>query len=411
MGLRKRSHVRRKGRARVLVYSHDTYGLGHLRRSLLIAGGLASTSRVGSVLIVTGSPRAQAFRLPQGCDTVKLPSVTKSPAGKYRARTLSLQMQDVIRVRSELVKSTFEAFGPDLILVDHAPLGMLGELRPLLDAVGRGRSRVRLVLGLRDVIDHAASVDDEWSRLGAWPFLESVYDRILVYGDPSVTTTAQELGLPGRFPSKVSHVGYLGRPIRREHDSADPMIVVTAGGGGDGHDLLRAYAAFLEWLPHPVPFRSVVVTGPLMSRRRREELQGRFRDIPHRLEVHTFTDRLEELLAAASGVVSMAGYNTVVEVLSAGKPALLVPRDRPRLEQRIRAERVAGRVPAVEWCPTADCTPQRIWGFVNRAIVQPHGSTPSVALDGIDAAVLDLLKLLDADERRASTKEGLRVPA
>jgi predicted glycosyltransferase len=394
----------------VLVYSHDTYGLGHLRRSLLIAGRLASSPRVSSVLIATGSPRAQAFSLPQGCDTVKLPSVTKTPSGRYRARTLSLPMQDVIRVRSELVKGVFEAFRPELILVDHAPLGMLGELRPLLDSVARKRFRIRLALGLRDVIDEATRVEDEWSRLEAWPALESTYDRILVYGDPSVTTTAQELGLPARLPSKVAHVGYLGRPIHRD-PSPDPIILVTAGGGGDGHELLRAYAAYLESIPSPVPFRSVVVTGPLMSRRRRQELSTRFRAVPHPVEVLTFVERLEELVGAATGVVSMAGYNAVVEALSAGTPALLVPRERPRLEQRIRAERVAARVPTVDWGSASECTPERISRFVDRALANPRGGTAPVALDGVDRAVDQLLDLLETDERRGAVKEGLRVPA
>jgi predicted glycosyltransferase len=405
-----RNHRRGRVRARVLFYSHDTYGLGHLRRSLLIAGRLASSPRVRSVLIATGSPRAQAFSLPQGCDTVKLPSVTKATSGRYRARTLSLPMRDVIRVRSELVKTTFEVFRPDLILVDHAPLGMLGELRPLLQAVERGRFGVRLALGLRDVIDEAARVEEEWSRLDAWTTFESVYDRILVYGDPLVTTTAQELGLPGKLPSKVAHVGYLGRPIPREL-SPDPLILVTAGGGGDGHDVLRAYAAFLESLPSPAPFRSVVVTGPLMSRRRRQELSTRFRAVPHPVEVHTFTDRLEWFVGAAAGVVSMAGYNAVVEALSAGTPALLVPRERPRLEQRIRAERLAERVPTVDWCSASDCTPERISRFVDRTLANPSGGTPPVALDGVDRTVDQLLDLLDTDVRRVGRREGFRVPA
>ena len=236
------------GRARVLIYSHDTYGLGHVRRSLLIAGRLASTPYVGSTVIVTGSPRAQAFQLPPGCDTVKLPSVTKTPAGRYRTRTLNVPLQDVIRLRAELAKATFQAFRPDLVLVDHAPLGMLGELEPLVEAAELSTSRPRFALGLRDVIDAAPSLHDEWSDMGVWPAIDSLYDRILVYGDPSVTTTAQELGLPERPPSKCVHVGYLGRPIPHRRAGLEPSILVTTGGGGDGHDLLRAYAAYLESL-------------------------------------------------------------------------------------------------------------------------------------------------------------------
>ncbi len=387
--------ARSDGRARALLFSHDTYGLGHLRRSLLIAGRLAATPQLGSVVIVTGSPKAQAFHLPQGCDTVKLPSVTKTPSGRYRPRTLSLPTEELTRVRAALAKSALEAFRPDLVLVDHAPVGMMGELRPLLEAAERQR-RTRVVLGLRDVIDDRARTQDEWSRIGAWGLLESTYDRVLVYGDPTVKTTAQELHLGERFPGKVRHVGYLGRPIRQRRDGT-PMILVTAGGGGDGHDVLRAFASYLESLAGPATFRSVVISGPLMSRRRSRELASRFRNLPHSVEFLRFTDRIDDLLASASGVISMAGYNTVAEVLSVGVPALFIPRDRPRLEQRIRAERIAARVPAVEWCPASDCTPQRIARFVDRAVAHAGNGTRFVDMNGVDGTAAGLLELLDVD--------------
>jgi predicted glycosyltransferase len=147
-----------------------------------------------------------------------------------------------------------------------------------------------------------------------------------------------------------------------------------------------------------------------MSRRRRGELAARFRRLPHRVEIHTFTERLEELLAEAAGVVSMAGYNTVVEALSAGIPTLLVPREWPRLEQRIRAERVADRVPEVEWSPVAECSPRRISAFVERALARPEGATPPVSLGGVDRAVNELLEML-GDDRDVAREERLRVSA
>ena len=396
-------------RARVLVYSHDTYGLGHLRRSLLIAGRLAAAPEVGSVLIVTGSPKANAFHLPQGCDAVKLPSVTKTSTGRYTARTLALPIDELTKVRASIAKSTFEAFDPDLVLVDHAPVGMMDELRPLLEAVGRRPHRARIALGLRDVIDDRASVHDEWTRAGVWDVLASTYDRVIVYGDPSVTTTAQELHLDKLLPRRVRHVGYLGRPMRKSRDR-EPTILVTAGGGGDGHEVLRAYATYLESLTHTAPFRSVVVSGPLMSRRRTAELSARFRHLPHPIEFCRFTDKMDDLLASAWGVVSMAGYNTVVETLSAGVPALLVPRERPRLEQRIRAERIAARVAAIEWSSARDCTPQRIARFVGRAISNNSVATRAVDMNGLDGAIDVLLELLDGRQRTVGT-EHERVAA
>jgi predicted glycosyltransferase len=397
----------RRGR-RTLIYSHDTYGLGHLRRSLLIAEGLASAPEFRSTLIATGSPRAQAFSLPPGTDIVKLPSAVKTPTGGYRARTLRLSIDDTVRVRAEILRALTRTYLPDLLLIDHAPAGMLGELRPLFDELRRWGRRPRVVLGLRDVIDEAHRVRQEWDRAGAWKLLDEVYDRVLVYGDPAVRSTADELGLPERLPGRVVPVGYLGRKIERS-DPQDPYVLVTAGGGGDGHAVLRAYLSYLEAHRAPVPFRSVLVSGPLLSLRRQREIATRARATGHPVEVIAFTDSFEELLGGATGVISMAGYNTVVEILSAGVPALLVPREAPRLEQRIRAERLA-RVADVEVCRAARLNPARIRRFVERVLSNGQAAAPEVALGGVDRTVRELEDVLRS-EARPPMGRGRRAPA
>lgn len=397
----------RRGK-RVLIYSHDTYGLGHLRRSSLIAEGLASASEFSSTLIATGSPRAQAFSLPPGTDTVKLPAALKTPTGGYRARTLRLPIEEMVRVRAEILRALTWSYLPDLILVDHAPAGMLGELRPLFDDLHLWGRRPRLVLGLRDVIDAAERVRKEWDRVGAWELLDHDYDRVLVYGDPTVRSTADELGLPQRLAGRVVPVGYLGRRIDRSADPADPYVLVTTGGGGDGHEVLRAYVSYLEALPGPAPFRSVLVSGPFLSPRRQREIATRARHAGQAVEIIAFTDCFEGLLGGAAGVISMAGYNTVMEILSAGVPALLVPREAPRQEQRIRAERLA-RVSHIEVCTAARLNTARIGRFVKRALGNGQSPAPKVSLDGVERTVRELEELLDT-EVRPSVERKWRAP-
>jgi predicted glycosyltransferase len=389
---------------RVLIYSHDTYGLGHLRRSLLIAEGLASVPDFRSTLIATGSPRAQAFALPPGTDTVKLPAVAKTTAGSYRARTLQLSLEDMVRLRAEMIRTVARAFVPDLVLIDHAPAGMLGELRPLFDELSRERHRPRLVLGLRDIIDEAERVRREWDRVGAWELLDNLYDRVLVYGDPAVPTTADELALPARLPGRVVPVGYLGRRMEWAPDLADPYILVTTGGGGDGHTVLRAYLSYLEDIRARVPFRSVLVSGPLLSARRQRNIEAHAGAVGHDVQVIRFTDRFEELLGGAAGVVSMAGYNTVAEILASGVPALLVPRETPRLEQRIRAERLV-QVADVEVCPAGRLDATRIGRFVDRVLTDGYTTPAGVDLGGVQRTVRELRGVLRGSQD-APTAEG-----
>jgi predicted glycosyltransferase len=402
---------------RVLIYSHDTYGLGHLRRSILVAGGLAAEREGPSVLIATGSPRAQAFELPAGCDTLKLPTVTKTPDGNYRPRTLNVPLDELVQVRSELLRSAARSFRPDLILVDHSPVGMQGELWPLFHDLNKWDSRPAVVLGLRDITDAPDAVRREWDASGAWEALGGVYDRILVYGDEHLPTTAQDLRLDERFPGKVRLVGYLARPIAAPTQSGNgvPTLLVTAGGGGDGHRLLSGYLSFLERLPAADRFRSVVVTGPFLSRSRQREVRDRCRALGSSVEVFCFTDRFEDLLASAAGVVSMAGYNTVVEILSAGVPALLVPRRTPRMEQWLRAERLAaldGDFITLARAPD----PAVIGRFVERVINgASNGRPPAVRMDGLAATVTELREVVaqanGGDQRPSATGGGERVTA
>jgi predicted glycosyltransferase len=399
-----------QARRRVLIYSHDTYGLGHLRRSMLIAGGLAALPEAPSVLIATGSPRTQSFSLPQGCDSVKLPAVTKTSRGDYRPRSLNMTLAQLVRLRSEILRGAARAFDPDVVLVDHAPIGMEGELLPLFADIETWPRRPRVALGLREIVDDAARIGQDWERSGVWDALRTVYDRILVYGDPRIRTTAQDLGLSERLPGKVAFTGYLGRAIRPLGDGRPdgtggqgrpaasgeatlPLILVTTGGGGDGQEVLRAYAATLAAAPRPHAFRSVVVTGPFLSRRRQRDIAARYRDLDAPVELLTFTDRMEDLLGQAAGVISMAGYNSVVEILSAGVPALLVPRERPRLEQTIRAQRLAG-IGGIRVAGEGSELPAEMAEFVERVLDGSPRARPMIRLDGVRRAALELRSLM-----------------
>ena len=395
------------GGPRILLYSHDSYGLGHLRRTMLIAERLVRLPCRPEVLVVTGSPRAQSFSVPSRVDTVKLPAATKD-GDRYRSRTLELPIDDLVALRAELIRAAARSFRPDIVLVDHAPGGLCGELRPLLrDVSGPATGAPVLILGLRDFVDDPRAVRIEWARDDVWSLLER-YDRILVYGDERIGTTATDLGLATTFPGRVHHVGYLGRAgLCRPHGGrpSPPTVVVTTGGGGDGLPLLDRYADFLESQPAPLPFRSIVVTGPLLAPRRRDAITTRLSRVDHDVDIVEFTDRMEQLVAEAAAVVSMAGYNAVVEALAARTPMLLVPREVPRREQAVRASRLSP-LPGVDVCPIGALGHDRLAAFVKEALAAPRPRSPApIELGGLDRLAAEveaqLRRRLQGDLRAA----------
>jgi predicted glycosyltransferase len=116
-----------------------------------------------------------------------------------------------------------------------------------------------------------------------------------------------------------------------------PFLLVTPGGGGDGDALVDLVLAAYEHDPG-IPLPALVVFGPFMAPEQRAGFAARAAQLPN-VEAITFNARLEGLIARASAVVAMGGYNTFCEILSFDKPALIMPRTAPRLEQYIRAAR------------------------------------------------------------------------
>ena len=327
---------------RVLVYSHDSFGLGHLRRCRTIAHSLVARRKALSVLILSGSPIIGSFDFRTRVDFVRVPGVIKLRNGEYSSLSLHMDIAEVLRMRASIIRHTAEVFAPDIFIVDKEPLGLRGEIQGTLEALGaRG---TRLVLGLRDVMDDPVLLCEEWERKNAMSALDSLYDDILVYGLPQVCDPLDGLGLSASIQQKFTYTGYIrsmpagdGSGIPAATALPEPFVLVTPGGGGDGEDLIewvvRAYESD-PGLPHP----ALIVFGPFMRPRRRELFRMRIARLD-RVEAITFDARFENLMARAAGVVAMGGYNTFCEILTFDKPAVIVPRRRPRLEQTIRASR------------------------------------------------------------------------
>lgn len=325
---------------RVLIYSHDTFGLGHLRRSRAIANALAAERPGLSAVIVSGSPVIGSFDFGPGVDYVRVPGVTKLADGSYRALNLNLSIEDATRLREALIVQVAETFRPDVFIVDKEPTGFRGEIIPALERLSsRG---CRIVLGIRDVMDEPSLLVPEWERKGAVDILDRFYDEIWVYGLADIYRPLEALALPPRLAEATVYTGYLRRELPNEPMlkrypalTGQPFILVTTGGGGDGDDLIdwviSAYESSAE-----IELPALVVFGPFTDRDRRQGFLDRIRRHP-KLDAVSFDTKLELLMDKAAAIVAMGGYNTFCEILSLDKRSLVVPRTKPRLEQLIRA--------------------------------------------------------------------------
>jgi predicted glycosyltransferase len=328
--------------ARVLIYSHDTFGLGHLRRCRTIAHSLVDLERDLSVIILTGSPIIGSFNFRARVDFIRIPGVIKLRSGDYTPLSLLIDIEETLELRASIIRHTAEIFDPDIFIVDKEPLGLRGEVHDTL--VMLKERGTQLVLGLRDIMDEPALLVPEWERKKVVPALRDLYDQIWVYGLPQICDPLEGIDLPKSVRRKMIYTGYLHRTLPTGPSSSaplakinEPYLLVTTGGGGDGEDVidwvLRAYENDPNQ-PHP----ALLVLGPFMHSDRQSDFIARAAKLPN-VEAITFDAQMEHLMARAIGVVAMGGYNTFCEILSFDKRALIIPRTRPRMEQYLRATR------------------------------------------------------------------------
>lgn len=323
---------------RVILYSHDTFGLGHLRRSRALASALTQSGAASSAIILTGSPVAGRFTFPESVDHIRLPGVKKLADGSYASQTTNMDIEQTTSLRAGIIQSAIKEYEPDLLIVDKEPTGFRGELLPTLETL-QETGKTRVVLGLRDVLDEPEVLAREWSRKFAVEAAEAYYDEIWVYGTRSVYDPTEGLPLSAETRARLCWTGYLRREIGETSESPEPpYILVTPGGGGDGAHMVNLVLSAYEQDPDLAP-RAMLVYGPFLSGEVREEFESRVAKLAGRVTAVGFESQIEGLYAGAEGVVCMGGYNTFCEVLSFDKRAVIVPRTTPRLEQWIRAER------------------------------------------------------------------------
>lgn len=393
---------------RVLLYSHDSVGLGHLRRNLAIAGEISATFPNARIQILTGSPCDSQFKLPKHTDLIKIPSICKDTEGRYVTRNFSGSLKDTLTFRSKMILQAFELFEPNLVIMDHQLIGLNGEALEMLRAAKK--KGVQTIFGLRDIKDSPEVVKRNWNTEdGRWA-LNECYDRVCVYGMQEVFDPRAAYA---PFLDQVRHVDFTGFIVPRLRKSskkplpgARKKVLVTFGGGGDGAQRAERYLDALTTAP--AHWESHIITGPLMAADLRRHIRERAKKIEPlgSVKVYRFHRRIPELLSQVDAVVSMAGYNSCAEILQSDVPAVLLPRSFPREEQLIRATRLAEQG-WVKVIPAANPDPKELFAAVKLAVASPRHKRSDVDLNGLSR----LCQIIAEQLQSAGLMENVPQPA
>lgn len=375
-----------QGSLRIALYSHDAVGIGHVRRNLLIARTLLAR-RPGSALLLAGAHEIGAMRLPAGVDCLTLPGLRKSDDGhSYHPRRLGLPGRQLLSVRAEVMRAALVSYAPDVLIVDKLPRGICGELDPAIDSLRR-TGRTRLVLGLRDILDDPATVRREWARDDFHRSVEAHYDAVWIYGCPRLFDSMEEYNLPPSIRVKTRYTGYFDSapqsqsttdgvvPLTPQPDR--PYVLCMVGGGEDGGALAEAFVR----AQRPDGLDAVLITGPFMP----IDVLQRLRDeasVRGGVRVLEFSNDTPALIRGAARIVAMGGYNSVWEILSHRKRALISPRSTPRQEQLIRTRRLE-QLGLIDALYPGQIEPEAITRWLCREIPEPPDVADLLDVDGL----------------------------
>lgn len=353
---------------RILVYSHDTFGLGHLRRCLALVRTLCLRYPKASALLVTGSPMVHRYPMPPGADYVKLPALRKVESEQYEARTLNIAGSEIRTMRSNLILHTLRDFDPNVLLVDHSPTGSKGELLPALEWLAE-RGGCTRILGLRDILDEPESVRELWQKTGVYDVLKKHYDHFVVYGHRSVYDPPARYAFPPEVAARTRFVDYVcdKSAVAEPAPAAPgkPLVVVSIGGGdGGGETVILPFLQMMRRYRERLDFRAEILTGPFLE----PEIEAQARALADGLpvEIKGFIPSTAALFRAAEVVVATTGYNTTTDLMLHARAALFVPRVLYRKEQLLRAERLAA-LGIADYLAPEEVSPERLFHAVQAA--------------------------------------------
>jgi predicted glycosyltransferase len=289
-------------------------------------------------IVVTGISRQPDWLNDPDFDVHRIPSLTKDAAGRYVNAKMSPQR--AVEQRGRLFTELIVDREPTAIVVDRHPLGIAGELRRGLSEGHRRGAAISL--GLRDVLDEPFVVRREFGGYD-WRIAPGLFDQVVVYGSDLVCDHQREY----QAPYTPRYCGWVVDAPSAHVGPVDPQfVVVTAGGGGDGDDIVRLGREALAALPDR---RGLIVAGPFAQSARHDA------QAPN-ITVVESVPSCADLYAIAGASLQMAGYNSTAEALVAGVRPLLMPRRSPRREQAIRAGRLAalGLADVVDYGTTAE---------------------------------------------------------
>ncbi len=330
---------------KIFHYCQHVLGMGHFFRSLEICKALEGED----IVFAAGGPEPTR-QMPGNVEYFSLPALRMGENfGGLKTIEKDQDIESVKSKRSEILFNKFKEFNPDIFLIELFPFGRKAfrfELLPVLDAINSGQlPETKVVCSLRDILVERDDGGKHERR--CVQSLNDYFDLVLVHSDPKIARLEETFSMADHINPPLEYTGFVSRnpvptspiSIREELElgKEDKLIIASAGGGKVGGPLLKSVVQAFSKRKDNTGL--AVFTGPFLDEDRFNELQRTASD-SHRISIKRFTPDFIPLLREADGLISMAGYNTCMDIMTTGVPALVHPFSQNR-EQKMRVEKIS----------------------------------------------------------------------
>lgn len=381
---------------KLLFYCQHILGIGHLIRSMEIVRGLLADFEI---CFVNGGQVVEDFPIPEGVQVVNLPAIATDPEFQaLRAIDPDQTLADVFETRKTILLDLVDRVQPDVLVIELFPFGRRRFSAELIPCIETAKARgAKVVCSLRDIV--VTKQDQSRHEEKICRLMNQYFDLLLIHGDPAFQPLDLSFSRVEDLHCPVFYTGYVVQESASKDadlpliDRDTPLILTSVGGGRFGHELLFCVvdaAQYLEHLPHQI----LVFTGPFCPPEVFATLEIKAAERPN-VVLQRYTPNLLAHMHQADLSISMAGYNTTMNVLTSGVRAMMLPfTGNDDQEQTLRAERLE-ELGMVRVIRPDDLQPQQ---FAQQVLdcLQQRTPTRSFDFQGVAKTAAYLKKLVDS---------------
>ncbi|MGE0886331.1 MAG: glycosyltransferase family protein [Blastocatellales bacterium] len=390
------------GKSKLMFYCQHVLGMGHFIRSMEIVRGLADFD----IYFLNGGEIVPGFDPPPSIEIINLPPI-KSDAefSGLHAADAAQSLDEIKAIRKRLILSEYERIKPDVVVIELFPFGRKKfdfELMPLLERC-RADNRVKVACSLRDIL--VSKRDQRKFEERVCRTANQYFDLLLIHSDKRFQRLEESFSMAGELECQVCYTGFVAQtaaetgPAKNDEWTIagdEKRILVSIGGGRVGSELIECAIETSRLLKERLPHQMLAFAGPYMPDDEFQRLQGKLA-AESRFELRRYTTEFASYLSRADLSISMAGYNTCMNIIAAGARAVVYPfTGNGNDEQTLRAMKL-NKLGLVNVIHADELNPANLAEKIFMTIGKPKPSPAQLDLNGVRKTAEALKALVDKD--------------